>query len=96
MIQKIRVLEPVALYPGSARSFVEGYRQSFDSQGNLNPSLVAELRYAAQPAHRALDALKRRGILYNEQRTFVDTILLQGFWTPVGLVERAKVVQLGN
>lgn len=89
--KRTEVLEPLALYPGSARGFIEGHRQNYDSSGNLNPNLVAELRYAAQPAQRVLDVLESRGISYKNQRTTADLILLQGYWTPKGLVERAQV-----
>lgn len=91
MAQKTAILEPVALYPGYARGLVENYKQNFDSQGNLNPQVIAELRYAAQPAQRVLNTLAARGINYHDHRTKIDMLLLQGFWSPVGLVERAKV-----
>lgn len=91
--KKSEVLSAVALYPGHARHFIEGNRQNFDSLGNLNPELVAELRYAAQPVQRVMEILGKRGISYEGNgRTQVDIALLQGFWTPVGLVERAGVI----
>lgn len=90
---KSDILSSLALYPGYARSFIEGNRQNFDSQGNLNPGLIAELRYAAQPAQRVIEILDQRGFNYQGNgRTQVDIALLQGFWSSVGLVERAKVI----
>lgn len=91
--RKTEDLSALALYPGHARHFIESNRQNFDSQGNLNPDLVAELRYAAQPAQRVLEILQQRGLSYERQsRTQIDIALLQGFWTPVGLAERGRVI----
>lgn len=91
--RKSEALSALALYPGYARHFIESNRQNFDSQGNLNPELVAELRYAAQPAQRVTEILNERGFSYEgSSRTQVDVALLQGFWTPVGLAERARVI----
>lgn len=91
--KKSEALSALALYPGYARNFIESNRQNFDSQGNLNPQLVAELRYAAQPAQRVIDILQQRGFSYDgSSRTQVDIALLHGFWSPVGLVERTRVI----
>lgn len=89
--KKTEILESVALYPRSAQELVESYKQYFDSEGNLYPQVVAELRYTAQPTQKVLDALKARGFTYQDHRTKTDILLLQGYWTPIGLVQRAKV-----
>lgn len=88
MARKVDLLSEVALYPGQPRTIIEGNRQQFDSEGNLNPQLVSELRYAARPVQRALDYLRSLGISYDGQnRGRIDTIFFSGFWTPIGFVQ---------
>jgi hypothetical protein len=89
--QKIEKFGEVALYPAHAFYFVNGHRNDFDVDGNLSASLTTEIRYAAQPATRALRLLEDRGIGYFGQRSHADEILLRGYWTPIGLVQRASV-----
>lgn len=88
---KIQKLSEVSLYPGYAQGFVNGNRNNYDIDGNLVPGLMVEIRYAAQPAERALEELGRRGISYPDQRSKVDEVLLRGYWTPIGLAEKASV-----
>lgn len=91
--RKIDLLSELALYPGYAVSIVEDNKNHFDSQGNLNAALVSELRYCAQPARRVLDIFKECGFAYDgENRSLIDMTLLKGFWTPIGMVEKAKMV----
>lgn len=86
--RKVDLLSEVALYPGQPRAIIEGNRQQFDSEGNLNPQIVAELRYAARPVQRALDYLRNLGISYaGGNRSRIDSIFFSGFWTPIGFVQ---------
>lgn len=88
MTHKVDLLAEVALYPGQPRAIIEGNRQQFDSEGNLNPQLVSELRYAARPVQRSLDYLRNLGISYEgENRSKIDLVFFSGFWTPVGFVQ---------
>ncbi len=91
--RKIEMLSDLALYPAYAVSIVENNKDRFDSQGNLNPWLVSELRYCAQPVRRVLDIFKGVGLTYEGvNRSTVDMALLSGFWTPLGLVEHAQLI----
>ncbi len=92
MRRKIELLDEVALDRWFPRSFVEGHRYDFDSEGNLNPRLVKELVYCAQPVQRALAEFQQSGILYEGAgRSLIDTTLLTGFWTPIGFVGNARI-----
>ena len=93
---RIELLSELALFPAQAVQIVEDNKDHFDSQGNLNPTLVSELRYCAQPAKRVIDIFKENGREYEgENRSTIDVALLKGFWTPIGLVEKARVVAHG-
>jgi len=82
----------VTLDPTYPLHFVESNRYNFDSQGNLNPQLVSELRYCAQPVQRALSEFAKQGIHYKgEGRSKIDATLLRGFWTPIGFVDNARL-----
>ena len=75
-----------------AKALVENNRYHYDSEGNLQASLVSELRYTARSVERALQEFKKAGILYEGSgRSHIDMILLTGFWTPQGFVENARV-----
>jgi hypothetical protein len=90
--KKVDLLNEVTLDPTYPLHFVEQHRYSFDSQGNLNPQLVGELRYCAQPVQRALDEFAKQGVQYEgEGRSKIDATLLKGFWTPIGYVNNAKL-----
>lgn len=90
--RKREMLLELALYPAQAVNMVEGYKDRFDSQGNLNPGLVSELRYCAQPAKKVLAIFKEFGLDYSgEARSSIDMTLLKGLWTPIGIVENATV-----
>ena len=90
--KKIDLLNEVTLDPTYPLHFVEQHRYSFDSQGNLSPKLVSELRYAAQPVQRALKEFEKQGITYEgEGRSIIDATLLKGFWTPIGYVDNARL-----
>lgn len=95
--RKIELLSELALYPAHAVSIVESNKDRFDSQGNLNPALVSELRYCAQPVRRVIDIFKEAGFEYEgENRSMTDMVLLRGFWTPIGMVENARVTARNN
>ena len=86
------LLNEVTLDPTYPLHFVEQHRYDFDSQGNLNPQLVGELRYCAQPVQRALDEFAKQGVQYEgDGRSKIDATLLKGFWTPIGYVNNAKL-----
>jgi len=90
--KKIEKLEPLALHPSWALGFVESQRRSFDSEGNLSPQLVSELRYAARPVERAFVEFAKQGIAYEgEGRSKIDSTLLTGFWTPIGYLHNARL-----
>ncbi|MCH8329728.1 MAG: hypothetical protein IIB81_05060, partial [Nanoarchaeota archaeon] len=95
--KKVDLLCDVTLDPSYPLHFVEQNRYSFDSQGNLNPQLVSELRYAAQPVQRALNEFEKQGIKYDEDgRSKIDATLLRGFWTPIGYVDNARLSAQGK
>jgi hypothetical protein len=90
--EKIRLLTDVTLYPSFPTGFVERHRHSFDSQGNLDFSLVSELRYCAQPVQRSLREFGMQGITYEDEgRSLIDETFLTGFWTPQGFVDNARI-----
>lgn len=90
--KKVDLLNEVTLDPTYPLHFVEKHRYNFDSQGNLNPQLVGELRYCAQPVKRALEEFIKQGVQYEgEGRSQIDATLLKGFWTPIGYVNNAKL-----
>lgn len=93
MKKKIDLLSEVTLMPYYPYSTIYGNRHNFDPQGNLNPSMVGELIYAAKPVERVIKNLNNRGIHFDGSgRSIIDNIILTGFWTPQGLVERASLV----
>ncbi len=90
--EKIKRLSEVSIFPEWPRGFVEGRRNSFDSQGNLDRQIVAELQYCAQPVQRGLEEFAKRGIKYEgEGRSLIDATFLKGYWTPVGFVDNARI-----
>ena len=90
--KKVDLLCEVTLDPTQPLHFVEQHRYDFDSQGNLNPQLVSELRYVAQPVQRALEEFAKQGIKYDGNgRSKIDATLLKGFWTPIGYVNNARL-----
>lgn len=57
-----------------------------------NYHLVEELIYCAQPLQRALAEFEKQGIRYGgEERSKIDLVLLNGFWTPKGFVDNARL-----
>jgi hypothetical protein len=91
--KKKRRISEVCLNGTNISGWVERYRDQFDSEGNLNPGLVSELIYCAQPVERALDEFRRRGIHYADQkgRNLIDSTFLTGLWTPRGFVDNARL-----
>ena len=97
LMKKIELLNEVTIDPNYSLNFVEQNRFNFDSQGNLNSQLVSELRYCAQPVERAIVEFEKKGITYSgDKRGLIDSTLLNGFWTPVGFVDYAKLVAKKN
>jgi len=86
------LLSEVALYPGYAIWFIERSRNNFDSEGNLSFDLAREIVYAAQPVEKVLEVMAEKKVEYNVSgRSIIDKLLLTGYWTPIGLVENAKI-----
>jgi hypothetical protein len=92
LMKKIELLNEVTIDPNQSLNFIEQNRFNFDSRGNLNSQLVGELRYCAQPVKRAILEFEKRGIHYSgKERGLIDSTLLNGFWSPTGYVEYAKL-----
>jgi len=89
--KKIALLNEVTISPDFPVSFVEGNKNNFDSQGNLSPSLVRELIYCANPVQRALKEFEKQGMTYEKDRSTIDSLLLNGFWSPIGYVDNARI-----
>ena len=95
--KKVDLLCDVTLDPTYPLHLVEQHRYNFDSEGNLLPQLVSELRYAAQPVKRALNEFEKQGITYEgDGRSKIDLALLRGFWTPIGYVDNARLRSQGK
>ncbi|MDO8508242.1 MAG: hypothetical protein Q7S27_01005 [Nanoarchaeota archaeon] len=89
---KANKINDLAIDKSHVKSWIQTNRYSFDSEGNLNPGLVSELRYCARPVHRALEEFSRNGIIYDEKgRNIIDSIFLRGLWTPIGFVENVRI-----
>ncbi len=90
--KKAEILSEVAIDRGGVSSFIQSKRYSFDSEGNLDPALVGELRYCAKPVNRALEEFAKQGINYDEEnRSIIDSTFLKGLWTPIGFVDNARI-----
>jgi len=90
--KKIQILNEVTIDPTFPTDFVESKRFSFDSDGNFDHTYVSELRYCAQSVKRALEEFSKQGIKYEGQgRSKIDSVLLKGFWTPIGYVDNARL-----
>lgn len=95
--KRIDLLTKVSLDPNTAIQLVESNRYNYDSEGNLNPEFVSELRYCAQPVKRALEEFAKRGMHYDPlARNIIDATLLRGFWTPNSYVHHARLVAEGK
>ncbi|MDP3027626.1 MAG: hypothetical protein Q8N63_08020 [Nanoarchaeota archaeon] len=91
--KRIEFLDELSLNKGYARDFVLKNKYNIDEEGNLASGLVAELRYCTDPVSKARKEFSSRGINYRgDGRGIIDTTLLTGFWTPKGLVQRARFV----
>ena len=91
--RKVQRINEVAIDPSQAMGFVQSNRYNFDSEGNLNSSIVGELRYCARPVPRAIDEFSKKGIDYfGEGRSLIDSTMLKGLWTPIGFVDNARLV----
>ncbi len=93
MKRKSEAISEVSVNPSYGFQVVQQNANNFDYSGNLNPALVAELRYCAQPVQRALAEFAARGIEYEGKgRSRIDSVLLLGHWTPIGYVEHARIM----
>ncbi|MFA5856747.1 MAG: hypothetical protein WC867_05285 [Candidatus Pacearchaeota archaeon] len=92
--EKAQKLYEVALDKTGIKSWINKHLSNYDSEGNLNYQLVGELRYCARPVERALEIFNQNGFSYNnpEDRSLIDATVLKGFWTPIGLVDNARLV----
>ncbi|MBI2631827.1 hypothetical protein HYW75_02385 [Candidatus Pacearchaeota archaeon] len=91
--KKADLIYEVAIDKSGVQSWIQSNRYNFDSDGNLNPKLVSELRYCARPVHRALEEFIKCGINYDEKgRDIIDSTLLKGLWTPIGFVDNARLI----
>ena len=90
--RKADMMYEVAIDKRGVQSLIQQNRYNFDSEGNLNPQLVGELRYCARPVYRALEEFARKGVNYDEQgRNTIDATFLRGLWTPIGFVDNARL-----
>lgn len=91
--RRIEFLDELSLNRGYTREFVLKNKDNVDEEGNLGSGLVAELRYCTDPVSRAKKEFNLRGIQYRgKERGIMDETFLTGFWTPSGLVQRARFV----
>jgi hypothetical protein len=90
--KKGEIISDVAIDNSGVQRWIQNNRYNFDSEGNLDPQLVGELRYCARPVERALKEFAKRGISYDESgRNIIDQTFLRGLWTPVGFVDNARL-----
>lgn len=92
LMKKRDLIAELSLNLSGVNNFIEYHKNNFDSQGNLYPEVISELIYCAQPVKRALEEFAKQGITYEgEGRNKIDSILLKGFWTPIGFVDNAML-----
>lgn len=92
-LKKIAAIKRLSVDKGFAIRNFEKYNPYCDSQGNPMPSILAELRYCADPVGRVLKIFGDNGIDYEgDGRNIIDQTLLTGFWTPIGLEQWARLV----
>lgn len=90
--KKAELIAEVAVDNQGIQNWIQENRYNFDSEGNLDPNLVSELRYCARPVSRALKEFSKRGIEYDSHgRSLIDATLLKGLWTPAGFVDNARL-----
>lgn len=91
--KKTELIAEVSLNPGYARNFVEQHRYRYDLDGNLDSQITSELRYTSGAVRRAFEVFGNNGIQYDnrEQRSRIDLAFLTGYFTPVGLVQKARL-----
>lgn len=89
---KTEIISQVAINKSEVNSWIQNHRYNFDSEGNLDTSTIAELRYCARPVSRALNEFGKRGIDYEGKgRDLIDSTFLRGLWTPIGFVDNARL-----
>lgn len=90
--RKSEMLAEVAVNRAGLAGWIEGKKDEFDSEGNLRPKIVSELRYCAQPVPRALEEFSKKGMTYDgKDRGYIDATLLRGIWTSQGFVDNARL-----
>ena len=90
--EKAKKIAEVTLDPNWPKRFVDRNKLNYDFEGNLQPGLVSELRYCVQPVKRALKTFQDQGIIYEGKGiNIIDSVLLTGFWTPIGYVDNARL-----
>ncbi len=90
--RKADMLYEVAIDRIGVQGWIQSNRYNFDSEGNLDPRLVGELRYCARPVERGLEEFSRIGINYDKKgRSLIDSTFLNGLWTPIGFVDNSKL-----
>ncbi len=95
--QKIDLINSVALSPQYAPWIVGEYRMKFDHAGNLDSTLVNELKYSSQAVRKSLDVFGANGIEYEgEGRSKIDMVFLTVFWTPIGFVQNSRLAAEGK
>lgn len=87
---KLDKIHEVSLNPNAPVAFLDQYNQSCDSLENPRSQLAYYLTYCTGIMDRALNEFKKQGIDYlGERRSEIDEILLKGYWTTQGYLERA-------
>jgi len=91
--RKHEIIREVELMPTQDLRVVDSFPDSFDAKGNFKIETVKELMYCAQPVQRILQIFEQEGIRYEGKgRSLIDKTILNGFWTPQGLIDNAKIV----
>ncbi len=93
--EKIHLIERFSFSKANAYYQVDYFLKNFvDHKGNLNPRTVSELKYCVKSAYRAYQEFIDKGFDYSkhEDRSIIDKTLLEGYWTPQGLEQKARLI----
>jgi hypothetical protein len=95
---KRKMISEVATDPRYFWNIFRFHNRDFDPLWNLDSRVIEDtLLYCSNAVKRALEAFSRAGISYEGKgRSLIDTTLLTGFWTPQGLVDRARLAAEGK
>jgi hypothetical protein len=96
--KKKDLIASVALNPWYAMEIVERNKYSYDSEGNLSGTILSELRYTSRAFDYALQEFADHGLIYSnhEARSRIDLTFLTGYFTPIGLIEKARLEAQGK